>query len=73
MRVTKQTKRILAKRNRKIYEQYVATDELGRRKHSVKDIARRYDLSEARVFQIIHEVEKEFEDTMREVEEELEN
>ena len=61
MRVTKQTKRILERRNRKIYEQYVATDELGRRKHSVKDIARRYDLSEARVFQIIHEVEEELE------------
>lgn len=62
MRVTKQTKRILDRRNRRIYEQYIATDELGRRKHSVKDIARRYDLSEARVFQIIHEVEKELED-----------
>ena len=62
MRVTKQTKRILERRNRKIYEQYVATDEFGRRKHSVKDIARRYDLSEARVFQIIHEVEEEFEE-----------
>jgi len=64
MRVTKQTKRILAKRDRKIYEQYVATDEFGRRKHSVKDIARRYDLSEARVFQIIHEVEKELGDNL---------
>ena len=64
MRVTKQTKRILAKRDRKIYEQYVATDELGRHKHSVKDIARRYDLSEARVFQIIHEVEKELGDNL---------
>lgn len=62
MRVTRQTKRILDRRNRRIYEQYVAVDELGRRKHSVKDIARRYDLSEARVFQIIHEVEKEFEE-----------
>ncbi len=61
MRVTKQTKRILDRRNRRIYEQYIATDELGRRKHSVKDIARRYDLSEARVFQIIHEVEQELE------------
>ena len=61
MRVTKQTKRILDRRNRRIYEQYIDNDELGRRKHSVKDIARRYDLSEARVFQIIHEVEQELE------------
>lgn len=64
MRVTKQTKRILDRRNRRIYEQYIATDEFGRRKHSVKDIARRYDLSEARVFQIIHEVEKELGDNL---------
>ena len=64
MRVTRQTKRILERRNRRIYEQYIATDEFGRRKHPVKDIARRYDLSEARVFQIIHEVEKELGDNL---------
>jgi len=59
MRVTKQTKRILDRRNRRIYQEYIAADEFGKRKYSVKDIARRYDLTEARVFQIIHLVEAE--------------
>jgi len=62
MKVTKQTKRILDRRNRRIYEEYIAADEFGKRKNSVKDIAARYDLTYARVFQIIQEVAEEMEE-----------
>ncbi len=61
MRVTKQTKRILDRRNRRLYRDYIATDETGKRKYSVKEICRRYDITYARVYQIIHEVERQME------------